>query len=58
MKKPDLGARIRHDEPAFDRATEGIVVLHLAAQFVYQTDDGYERLCLYKEVWEEIVSEG
>jgi hypothetical protein len=38
--KPDLGDRIIHKEPAFNRENEGEVVQMLAMQFVYKTDDG------------------
>ena len=38
----------------FDRVTEGNVVLLLAVQFTYITDEGYTRFCFYKDLWEVI----
>ena len=59
MKKnrPKEGDRIRHTEPEFDRVTEGNVVLLLAVQFTYITDEGYTRFCFYKDLWEVILYE-
>ena len=54
VKKPDLGDRIEHREPAFDRTNEGIVIQMLAEQFVYKTDNGEERFCLYRELWTKV----
>ncbi len=52
--RPELNQRIRHTEPEFDRVTEGNVVLLLAVQFTYITDEGYTRFCFYKDLWEVI----
>jgi hypothetical protein len=52
--KPDLGDRIIHKEPAFNRENEGEVVQMLAMQFVYKTDDGNTRFCLFKEDWKKV----
>jgi hypothetical protein len=52
--KPDLGDRIIHKEPAFNRENEGKVVQMLAMQFVYKTDDGNTRFCLFKEDWKKV----
>ena len=53
-KKPEIGDRINHKEPAFDRENEGVVIQLLGAQFVYKTDAGHERFCLYKELWTKV----
>ena len=53
-KKPELGDRIIHKEPAFNRENEGEVIELLGAQFVYKTDKGHERFCLYKELWNKV----
>lgn len=51
MKKPQLGDYIVHNEPAFDRVNEGVVIQLLGMQFVYQTPEGHDRFCLFKENW-------
>jgi len=53
-KPPTLGDRIRHEEPEFDRVTEGVVVLILSCQFMFETDEGHTKFCLFKESWEKI----
>jgi len=50
-KKPNLGDEITHTEPAFRRENSGKVIQLLAMQFVYKTEGGYTRYCLYKEQW-------
>lgn len=52
MKQPKIGDRIKHREPAFARENEGKVIELLSSQFVYKTDKGEERFCLFKELWE------
>lgn len=52
--KPDLGDRIIHKEPAFNRENEGEVIQLLAMQFVYRTDNGNDRFCLFKEDWKKV----
>jgi len=49
--KPNLGDQITHTEPAFDRENSGKVVQLLAMQFVYETDDGHIRHCMFHEMW-------
>jgi len=51
MKKPKIGQRIIHEEPAFSRTNEGKVVQLLSAQFVYRTDENELRFCMYNEIW-------
>ena len=53
-KQPKLGDRILHKEPAFGRQNEGVVVEILGMQFVYKTDSGEERFCLFREDWRKI----
>jgi len=54
LKQPKLGDRILHKEPAFRRENEGVVIEILGMQFVYKTDSGEERFCLFKEDWKKI----
>lgn len=54
VKKPELGDRIEHKEPAFDRINEGVVIEILAMQFVYRTDNGNERFCMFTELWKKV----
>ena len=54
LKQPKLGDRILHKEPAFRRENEGVVIEMLGMQFVYKTDNGEERFCLFKEDWKKI----
>jgi hypothetical protein len=53
-KQPKLGDRILHKEPAFGRENEGVVIEMLGMQFVYKTDSGEERFCLFREDWKII----
>ena len=55
MKQPKAGDRIIHDEPEFERITEGIVVHVLSSQFVYKTEEGYFRYCFTKkDTWKKV----
>ena len=49
---PMLGDYIIHKEPYFDRVNKGKVVQLLAMQFVYETEDGNRRHCMFREDWE------
>lgn len=51
LRKPEVGDNIIHTESYFDRITEGRVTQLLSSQFVYVTDTGNTRLCLYREDW-------
>ena len=53
-KQPKLGDRILHKEPAFGRQSEGVVVEILGMQFMYKTDSGEERYCLFREDWKKL----
>jgi len=50
-RRPELGDYIEHREPYFDRVDRGKVKLILSAQFVYETETGNTRFCLFKEDW-------
>ena len=50
-KAPAIGDYIVHKEPYFNRVNEGKVIQLLGMQFVYRTNTGNERFCLYKEDW-------
>ena len=52
MKRPKVGDRIRHEQIELDRLSTGVVTCLLSAQFIYETDDGYTRHCLFKEIWD------
>ena len=51
---PKVGDKIVHNEPYFDRSNEGVVVQLLSAQFVYETEDGNRRHCMFREDWSYI----
>jgi hypothetical protein len=50
-KSPKLGDWIIHKEPSFDREHEGKVVQLLSMQFVYETESGDKRFCMFRENW-------
>tara|TARA_R110002051_G_scaffold318571_1_gene401076 strand:- start:2910 stop:3083 length:174 start_codon:yes stop_codon:yes gene_type:complete len=54
MKIPRIGQRIIHEEPDFDRVTEGYVVDLLSIQFTYETYAGKIKSCFYKDNWKVI----
>ena len=50
MKRPEVGDKIEH----FCRLNgefQGEVIEILSSQFVYKTDKGEERFCLFRELW-------
>ena len=48
-KQPELGDRILHKEPYFNRENEGVVIQLLGMQFVYRTaKDMLDIVCLEK----------
>jgi len=53
MKIPKVGDRIRHTEILHDRVSEGEVVLILSRQFIYKTDNGTTKFCMFSEEWNE-----
>jgi hypothetical protein len=53
-KAPELGDYIEHREPYFNRVYRGKVKQLLSAQFVYETETGNTRFCLFKEDWNKI----
>lgn len=53
QKRPELGDRIEHT-CSLNGKFEGIVIQMLGMQFIYKTDDGQERFCLFKETWKKI----
>jgi hypothetical protein len=52
-KQPQLGDRIEHT-CSLNGKFEGKVVQLLGMQFVYETDKGETRFCLFREVWKKI----
>jgi hypothetical protein len=58
MKRPNVGDRIRHEQIELDRLSTGVVTCLLSAQFMYETDDGHTRYCLFKEIWEVEKEDG
>lgn len=50
-RKPEVGDKIEHTEPHFDRVTTGTVVQILSAQFSYKTENGTHRMCMFNEQW-------
>lgn len=56
-KPPNLGDRIKHSEPEFDRVTEGVVTLILSCQFLYETDEGHTKFCFFRDLWEKTKDE-
>ena len=53
-KSPELGDYIEHRQPYFDRVNQGKVVELLSMQFVYETDNGNIRFCMFREDWSKI----
>jgi len=53
MKKPSIGDRIEHSN-AYGDVAKGTVDMLLSAQFVYKTDDGRRRYCLFRETWKPL----
>ena len=53
QQRPELGDRIEHT-CSLNGKFEGIVIQMLGMQFIYKTDDGQERFCLFKETWKKI----
>ncbi len=53
-KAPELGDYIEHRQPYFDRIYQGKVVELLSMQFVYETDDGHQHFCMFREDWSKI----
>lgn len=53
-KRPELGDKIEHSEPYFNRVNTGKVVNILSAQFSYVTDKGEHRMCMFNEQWKKI----
>lgn len=53
-KAPELGDYIEHRQPYFDRVNRGKVILLLSMQFVYETDNGNTRFCMFREDWSKI----
>jgi|TARA_R110000787_G_scaffold205464_1_gene315835 hypothetical protein len=51
MKRPNVGDRIRHEQIELDMVSTGVVTCILSAQFMYETDEGHTRHCLFKEIW-------
>ena len=51
---PELGDYIEHRQPYFDRVNRGKVILLLSMQFVYETDNGNTRFCMFREDWSKI----
>jgi hypothetical protein len=50
-RKPKIGDYIVHHEPHFDRSTEGTITQLLSAQFVYVSQSGDTRMCMFNENW-------
>lgn len=52
-KPPVLGDRIEHT-CRLNGTFQGVVIEMLSTQFVYKTDNGIERFCLFKEDWKKV----
>ena len=52
-KPPVLGERIEHT-CRLNGTFLGVVIEMLSTQFVYKTDDGLERFCLFREDWKKV----
>jgi len=53
QKRPEIGDRIEHI-CSLNGKFEGTVIEMLGMQFIYKTDNGQERFCLFKENWKKI----
>jgi len=51
MKRPKVGDRIKHEQIELDKVSTGVVTCLLSAQFMYKTDEGFTKYCLFKEIW-------
>ena len=52
MKFPKIGDSIIHDEPEFNRVSEGKVTSVLSRQFTYRiSNQKHERVCMFGESW-------
>ena len=54
LKKPKLNDMIEHT-CTLNGQSEGQVILLLSQQFVYRTDKGHEKFCMYKEMWKPLA---
>ena len=52
-KKPEIGNLIEHT-CNLNGKFEGKVVQMLGMQFVYETEDGQTRFCLFRETWRKL----
>lgn len=52
-KPPQIGDRIEHT-CRLNGKFEGVVIEMLSTQFVYKTDNGHDRFCLFREDWKHI----
>ena len=52
-KQPEIGDRIEHI-CRLNGPFEGVVIEILGMQFVYRTDEGHDRFCLFKEIWKKV----
>jgi len=52
-KQPEIGDRIEHT-CRLNGTFEGVVIEILGMQFVYRTDEGHDRFCLFKEIWKKV----
>ena len=52
-KPPVLGDRIEHT-CRLNGTFQGVVIEMLSTHFVYKTDNGIERFCLFKEDWKKV----
>jgi hypothetical protein len=53
MKRPLLGDKIEHT-CTLNGTFQGTVIQLLSMQFIYKTEKGHERFCLFKEMWKTI----
>ena len=54
MKRPNVGDRIIHEQIELDMVSTGVVTCILSAQFMYETDEGRVKYCLFKETWKKV----
>ena len=52
-KKPEIGDKIEHT-CNLNGTFQGKVIQMLATQFIYETESGNTRFCLFKESWRKL----
>jgi len=52
-RAPEIGDKVEHTCTLNGRF-EGVVVQVLSTQFIYETAEGHQRYCLFREMWKKL----